>query len=591
MSVCPNCGKHFEDSENFCGACGAKLEEMSKAAQVEQVSEVTEAAQAKEGAQTEAAFEAVEQVENETETELTLPKRRFGVNKKLIGFGVAALAIIICLAIGVSTLFTDSAPNYSLYIKDGELLYYGMQGEPWQVADDMYSAYGYFNLVSNDRDKIFFQQDGDLYYREINSKNEPTELGTHVSSYTVSRDGKRVAFKNTESSLYIHDFKERTKIDSEVSSIIGCSENLNKIVYTKNYIQNCLGDIKFDLYLYDGKETVRLETDVSYANVSNDLSVVYYQKNNDLYSQSGTNSSKIIAEDISQIIAVYESGEVYYAKNDKQDEGWRVKPMSVYYYDGKKSLLVAEKISSALPISPDTPILAYSIDAAYNANFVPQQDDLLSYYIAVKDNSSSVDGWYDFVTSPDGKSIYYLEKERDDDAFVEQQAEHDLYKIDVLGNKIGEPKLYDTDVSLYSGIHIEEDGTVWYFKDYTFGYATLYKDKKKIESNVDPLSTSYCSDSKTLAYYVDQNTDVQGYTSGTLYFSLNGKMPVKVAEDVYHFQFTPDGQMLYLKDRSEQSGEGDLYLNKFSKKSEHIDEDVSELLPVYTVDYIQEVFH
>ncbi len=559
MFVCPNCNKQFEENAKFCDACGTALAEVAETAEPVEAAEATETAEVTEEVEA-VAVETEEAAEIKVTPKFNLPKLPFELDKKVLGIGAAAIAVIVVLAIIISAIFTGGEPNYSLYMKDGELMYYGMSGKPWQVSDDMESS-GYLNLVSKDGDKIFFQQDGDLYYRNVKSKKDAEKLCTEVDFYMITEDGKRVIIMTDDGDLYIHNLKERTKIDSEIENLVGYSENFKKIVYLKDRTENDEGETEYDLYMYNGKKTVKLESGISSASAKKDLSTVYYVKNDDLYSKKGTRDGKKLDSDVSYIMATYEDGDLYYTKSEDEER-------SLCYFNGKKSVVVAEDIYGVEDGSLETPVLVYSVDNSDDDD----EEWSLDYYVAIKDKSTAINEGDNFVFAEDGKSLYYLEPTDD------ESDTSDLYKIKISGKKVGKADKYDTDVSEELGVRVTEDGAVIYFKDYKDGEATLYKDKKEIQSDVYTSSVKYCAASKTLAYYIDYEDD----SSGTLMFSKNGKKPTKVSEDVYSVQFTPDGQIMYLKDRSEKSGEGELYLNKLSKKSKKVDDDVRSLLRVYT---------
>ena len=210
------------------------------------------------------------------------------------------------------------------------------------------------------------------------------------------------------------------------------------------------------------------------------------------------------------------------------------------------------------------------------------------YFVAIKEASTAIDDGVGFKLTPDGKSIYYYHSFEDEDSDSSTLI-RDLYKINISGKKVGKSEKYDTDIFMNRGISIAENGTVFYFKDYKDNKATLYKDKKEVASDVYVSSLNYSAASDTVVYYVDYKTEDKG-SSGTLYFSKNGKKPVKVDEEVYRFVFTPDGQIVYLKDRNGKNGEGDLYVNKLTKKSKKIDEDVSGLSRVYSWAELEKAF-
>lgn len=568
MSVCPNCNKQFEENARFCDACGTELTD---------------------AVETDAAETAV-QTEAVPAPKLHLPKSYITPNKKVLSLG-AAISIIVVIAIIISALFTGAEPNCSLYMKDGELMYYGMRGEPQQITQDTEGiGISFLPVVFHRRNKMFYLINEELFFREINSKKEAKTLATGVQFYTTDKGYKKVLILTKEKELYIHDLKESIKIDSVISGqTVEYSNDLKKIIYIKQSTNSANTDNKFDLYMYNGKESVLIESEINALRVAEDLSTVFYIKDGALYSSHGTKDSKKIDSNVSTIYGEYKNGQIYYIKNSEEGNFDRTSgEISVYYYNGKESLLVAENISSFKAAESQTPIVFYSVYS--------DTQDGKKQYVAIKDKSTTIDEYISHSVSPDGKSVYcskIASKNGDDIETI------DLYKMDISGKKVGDAELYDTDIAAWS-VRIENDGTVWYFKDVKpdpEGEAnldkvgTLYKNKELIQREVGDLtSTDYCERTKTLVFYADLDHDSEDANIGkSLYFCRNGKKPVKVDENVFRFSFTSDGRIMYLKDINENNN-GDLYVNKLGKKSEKIDENVFDFCRTYLPEEIKKYY-
>ena len=103
-------------------------------------------------------------------------------------------------------------------------------------------------------------------------------------------------------------------------------------------------------------------------------------------------------------------------------------------------------------------------------------------------------------------------------------------------------------------------------RDYTY---TLYVEGKKIAEDV--FSMDYNEESGMLIYMTDRDGD-----EFTLW-SVKGSKGKKINDDVYDYQFTPDGTLLYLCDQD--NGEGDLYKTT-GGEGKKIDTEVTALIYV-----------
>ena len=70
----------------------------------------------------------------------------------------------------------------------------------------------------------------------------------------------------------------------------------------------------------------------------------------------------------------------------------------------------------------------------------------------------------------------------------------------------------------------------------------------------------------------------------------NGKKPVKVADGVVSRVFDAEGNIYYLKDQSETNLKSDLYVNKLTKKSKLVDQDVLSVTRSYTIGELMEMY-
>lgn len=312
---CPNCGKQLAANATFCDACGTA---MNQVVYNEPVAE--NYAQAYD-------YAAPEQ---QSPIQGLLSKLSF-IPKKLIGLGVAAVALVLVLVILFSTVFTPKVNNHVLYLKDSQMFYTAVSRiKPFEVtenlADDVSdgalvgarSNLANATHVTADGKRIFFLdeiEDGEyeLCYRYLNKEKKDAEkIDSNVKQYYVDKSGKKVIYLTNEGKLYSHNLKDREKIDSDVSSF-AVSKNGKKVVFfTKDE----------DLYIKDGKkDKEKIEGNIDYlCYVSEDFKTFYYVKKGNLYKQKLGKDKEKIDNDIDNVIAIYESGEIYYTKDLDNEE-------------------------------------------------------------------------------------------------------------------------------------------------------------------------------------------------------------------------------------------------------------------------------
>ncbi len=600
MSTCPNCNKQFDDGVKFCDACGTAIPEAAPAAAPEAPVAAPEAPVAPVVAPAAPVEEKNEGVKLPFELDKKLP---FELNKKLLAIGAAALAAIVVLAIIISSVFT-AAPSFVLYSKDSDIVYYDGSGKPWAAiletdkADN--GADADMVILSDDGNKMFFIQGGTLYYREVESKKDAVKLAANVASYIIDSKGKNVVYLS-EGSLYRHNLKDKTKLDSDVDSISWVSEDLKKVIYTKSEEIEVTEDEETntktvrDIYLCKGKKSEKLETSVDSFQVNEDGSKIYLVKEKTLYVKKGTKDKVKIAADVERVNAVYEKG-IYYTTSEKVEKkegdfSYETNVYTLCYYNGKKTTELAEDIGT-MAYANKTPAVAY-----YTSTRTEDEENpyVYDYFIAVEGNAMELDSdVYDVTFTEDGKTAYYLEKLSEEElqkaAEAEKRAVSDLYSIKVSAKKLGNAEKLDEEVDYERGFSLNiKTGMYWYYKDYNNenSTATLYVKGKEVASDVVANSVAFSAKAKTFTFYTDMEEGVKG---ATLWFSKNGKKPVKVADGVVNRVFDAEGNIYYLKDQSETNLKSDLYVNKLTKKSKLVDQDVLSVTRSYTIGELMDMY-
>lgn len=625
MIVCPNCGKELEEGTQFCDNCGTKIVETIFCPNC--------------GEQTSTEFPycqkcgaALQEVPEEKKD--GSPLKNLLKNKAVLFGGVGVIAVLVIILIvslvgrggGGGSKNSSSKANYSLYIKDGEISYtkFSKDGSMEITSrldnDNNYSDYGLSNLAGtlgpyvvlcSDGKTMFYPdriEDGgfSLYYRNISKAGEePTRVDTNVSTYYVTDKGDQV-FYLKDGALYQNDLKEKNKVANDVRNF-AVSADAKKVLYR---------DDDGNLYIWTGssdKEKISSGVD-TISKYNDDLSVIYYMKEDSLYKYEKGENQKI-ASDVFRLIRVFDSGEAYYVKSDDEeiklmdyvnddmsDDDYYANSMreylknetinhtvyTLYYYDGSDSTKVSDSLSGVSnAAASERAVIAVSVydssevgkirlsEVQYAYEVWEKVNDALytdrEYNIVVKDDMTSFDQnkISNLVISKDGSTVLFL-----DDVSSDGE-EADLYQISIKGDEVGKPSLYDTDVST-ARYGILSDGSLYYFKDVKDSEGELYIDKAAIDFDVYcyNVSTSYYEDSKLIFYYVDYSAD----KGGTLKMYKGGSS-TKIADDVVDFVVVNGDDVLYLYDFSTKHYTGTLYLHD-GKTATKIDDDVSGIIRI-----------
>lgn len=496
---------------------------------------------------------------------------------------------------------TDSAiqraasQNQIIMSKDGKNLFFG---DEFEFTED-----GYIKSYT-------------LYYRSAkDAKKEAVKLDSGVNGYMISENGKSVVYMK-DGSVYMHNLKEKTKIINEYADF-SMSKDMKVFFWT---------DEEGDLYMKKaGQDKKKLDSevgDIKYVNEKG--SAVWYTKNYDeesgeydLFKHNTKDKEKVAAE-VTSVFGLSDEGTFYFIKKETEEKAlfdfvnndtseapeYLVEELkntkteyatkTLTYFNGKENKELSTKYESYYDYSTEAEILIFSeakevkvklseINSIYdvqNALYNPET----TYFVALGEKVVEIDAEDadDFTIDEENNVIYYMAEysKLKEDATDEERANFvstgTLNKMTISGEKVKKTEQYDEDVYAYI---IAKDGSVIVRKEYKMGKqdgekyipATyeLYVNKEKVSDDVN----SYLYDNETgaVAYMTDLDTDPEKYR-GTLNYWKNGKKKV-VSEDVYDYDFTPEGEVTYLKDYNTKKLRGDLFL--FSgKKSKKIDEDV-----------------
>lgn len=394
---------------------------------------------------------------------------------------------------------------------------------------------------------MLFKKKSDLYLYDAKAKDETTKIVSDVVAYMFSFDDKYVIALDREDNLRVYNFKETVKIEKDVSSIIGISED--KVLYEKEkilYVRSI--NPKKDDRL---KVTEEFDTKVKFS--EDGKNVIYIDNSKKLHLFNINKDKDIeVAKNVTNYYCDKEScNKLYYESRDD------VK--SIFYYDGKDSTRIAKDIYQLNAYDVERKQLVYTIldDGEYSLYYQKGSNDA-----ALVEND--LQGLKE-VKLFDGKDIYFT------------TSESEVRYARIGGNKIKVVKSIADDVSGY--FHAHKDGYVFVSDvDDGSGVINLAKNGKvkEIDKDVYTGFITVGKDGDEIYYLKDYKT------SGDLYVSTGGKGKV-IEKDVRNYEYVNKDLIYLIRDFSTSKGAGDLY--RYTNKSVKIAENVTRIAssPVYFI--------
>lgn len=363
MTLCPNCNKELTDDARFCDECGTAVQ---KNTAVEQPAEsytpekdVSETVVPENTVSENTVSENT--VSENTAPENTVPEKKAPKKKapkkkapkkdapkkkapkKAIIFGAVG-AVVLAVLVAVIFLILggkeNGKANYAVYFKDREVFFSDLKkdSEPWQitsqfidskddsVSNEMFAVDGKYVLglythVSENGKYVFFvdKMDGDnnsasFYYRATDDPEaKAIKIDSDVTYYSVSKDGTIVTYLTKDGMLYQYSTKDeaKEKIASDVQSFT-VSETGEDV---------CFINLEQNLYLKSsGKDREKIAGEIKQLRyVSGDCSTVYYTKDSSIYKYVKGGEAEEIVSDVYDVVRIYDSGEIYYIKDDAKE--------------------------------------------------------------------------------------------------------------------------------------------------------------------------------------------------------------------------------------------------------------------------------
>ena len=327
------------------------------------------------------------------------------------------------------------------------------------------------------------------------------------------------------------------------------------------------------LYQSNSKKTEKVESGLYSYEISTNKTAIYYNiKGEDAYYIRiiGQDKVKIDIGNIYSMLRLYDTGEAYFLGETiyTNEIYWCRTP--IYYFNGKKSVLLTDKAPcgqmSSVPttkVALETPIIMF--EEIVNLQTGEVDDFVLAFKDKIQDVDLSDAGgiWTgNIVIQDQGKKIWYSKYEND----IKY-----LYEVKIINGKCEPAKLLDYNLGYVTvdpvncfGKSLDFFGEdVVYYKNCKTLYepdfspsctrysvvdsADMYISGKYVDENVYVQSVSVKGNS--LFYYTDYNVETW---SGTLKKYSNGKIKI-LAKAVDYYQFLDNGKLeiTYVDGRTE----------------------------------------
>ncbi len=512
--------------------------------------------------------------------------------------------------------FTDKIDyddyGYSLYCRSLS----NPKEEPVKISSNV-SGYYYVNekatIVTYTKG-----EDRDLYqYSLMNGSVE--KIASDVDSFIVSNDGKKIFYINSEDGLYVYYAgKDKEKIASDVSEISYITDSFDTIYYLKEDSlyrkvksedsEKIASDVQYVLEIYeDGSIYFTKESSQEIKLIDFVYDDMKEYDANLPYPVSPSAPDRWDYDTYAEYSAAYDVYREKHAeyriayseyqdmlereelREELKDSTLERETKALYYYDGEEIVSVSDNYSGLKVSASDSAVIIFNecsessfekvnlsdIYSVYSLENLIEEETSYSYdtYIAVNAEKTLFEQTdaQTYRINSKGDTLFFVDDVPDDESYGV------LYQVKINNGKVGKAELYDSDVYAGYSRFISEDQFM-YFKDFDYdkGCGEMYINKNKIDFDVDYYSITVFDDGEKLVYFTDWNEDNE---YGTLKVYEGGKVK-KIRDDVYTYELSSNGDVLYLYDYSDKYYRGDLYAYN-NGKSKKIDIDVVAIIPVY----------
>lgn len=567
------------------------------------------------------------------------PKSFFEKNKAVIviaGVAVIGIVLIILLGILVKSLFFGSknVENPLVYLtSDGKLKFVTSSKKEGITIANSYSE-SIDIVYSNKSNKYILYTKSDNLYLVNTTKNsgESEKITSDVDDFMFSKDDKFVVFTDEDGDLYSYNFKDKEKLDSEISSIRAVSND--KVFYKKD------GNLYMRSLKASKDDKVKIVADYKYAYLNEDMTKILYSKENDddlydyyVYNIKSQKEEKVISgaytvydytDDFTKFIygvkndgAKFDLSKIVdddkleedknfkaYTANDYLDgiidyETYRKNlsekydvadrnsireqlkkeyelsdTMDVYFQTGDKKTKIAEEVDKVLYADSETKRVVYN-KVTYNTSKKIKLSEV-NYFYKIKNHLEDCTENTVMYKLGDKEAVEIVSGiEKKPDVYVINNdlyylLDDELFYAKINGNKLGKISSLAEEVDIIDQTGAYKDSLIFAtdVKSYT-GDLKLAK-AGKVESIASDVYTEgiTISDSNKIYYYTD-------YSKNSGDFNVYSGKAKKLMTDISYVKYVKDNFMYVFKDYSSTAGTYDLY--KFTgnaKKLKLIETDV-----------------
>lgn len=474
-------------------------------------------------------------IEKSAKKSAELAEKKVGM---ISGAQIAGVLIILIVALVmyglfrfVSSLGGNKYPDYALVYQnaDGNLMLSNSgKGKPEKLSSNSNIDRV---IYANTSDRyILYVKNSSLYLYDIKRKDTDNKLSSEIEDYMFTDNDKYIVMLDANDNLYSYDFKDKGKLDSNVSSIKTLNDQF--VIYTKEdslYVKglNPDKDDKVKISKNFGSSVTLSKDGKKVLYIDSEYNLRYYMIKN--------GKTEKIASKVYEYYADEDCNKVYYMTSDGENK--------LYYYNGKEAVKLATKIYAISDVNVEEQQVVYAKESQGKYELYYQKKAKDAVLLDKKLSSMK------YVKIFKGKEIYYINDDKD------------VKYVKISGSKLGHVKTIAEDV---------EDSLREYKKGFVFvadvdknSNGTLYfassGKAKKVDTDVYSANIKVSTNGKRIFYLKDYSSN-----SGTLCSSTGGKGK-QIDVDVYRYQYISDKLIYYIKDYSATNREGELYFSKGSK--------------------------
>lgn len=531
--ICKKCNANNADGVKFCTSCGAEL-----AAQQNEVLNDTQT----ENTQTETFEPTVEE------------KPKFKLDKKTIAIGVAAIVILllIIIIIAVPKGSKNKLPEDSfIFLTDGDTTEAYVNGKVLKTKLDG-AVQGSTNNLDGDEALVLTKDSsGEKKYYHVTKKNVTLITGDEVETIVMAAEGGNVYYIDGEYDLYLFNGKKSNKIDSNVGSVVASPKG-SAALYTKNDERYTTEDIVLEdgeeldddkLYMYNGKKSTELAKKYQPVALSDNRKYMYVTKTDDdsyetsLYTINSKGETNKIVAGVSNAVFNRDCSEVLFESDDNT---------YISIKGAEKVKLFGDDLSEILTTYTYSYSSSISLKSFVGSYLLASNDGV--YKVGKKGVTTKIKSNADNPQiSDDGKTLVYIKTTLTSYKLCTEKVGSD--NTITISDELRSSSSFRVSSDFSYLYYIDDDDTLWY---------TDIKGKKKtkIADDVDSIEgmmqndTLFFSDEDNILYSVvgkkaktQVAADVEGfYTSGSKAYYKADSNTHDDRNTTYKFYYSKDGK-------------------------------------------------